>query len=71
MKGSYSKDYIPFIKNIILIKHDVEVKYKDIEDFKIKIKPIIPELLKVPELKNLNVLLKILDKAVEDCNQEL
>jgi hypothetical protein len=70
-KGLYSNDYIPLIKNIILIKHNVEVKYKDIEDFKIKIKPIIPELLKVPPLNNIYMLLMLFEKAVEDNNQEL
>lgn len=69
--GLYSDDYIPLIKNIILIKHNIEVKYKDTDDFISKIKPIIPELLKIIQLKNLNFLETLFDKAVIDCNQEL
>jgi hypothetical protein len=70
-KGLYSEDYIPLIKNIILIKHNIDVKYKDVDDFEFKIKPIIPKLLKVPTLNNIDVLLEIFNKAVQDCNQEL
>ena len=70
-KGIYSKDYIVYIKNIILIKNKIEVKYKDIDDFKIKIKSIIPELLKISNLNNLDMLLTFVDKSIIDCNEEL
>jgi len=70
-KGLYTQDYIPLIKNIIFIKHNINVKYKDLEDFKIKIKPIIPELLKVQNFSNLDCCLELFNKAILDSNQEL
>jgi hypothetical protein len=50
-KGMYKYDYIPHINNAIIYKYDLDIGYKDVEDYKQKIKPIIPKLTQISNIK--------------------
>lgn len=67
-EGLFKYDYIPHINNAIIYKYDLDIGYKDVEDYKQKIKPIIPKLAQISNIqKNL---LSIFAKSVKDSNSE-
>lgn len=67
-EGKYKYDYILHINNAIIYKYDLDIGYKDVEDYKQKIKPIISKLAQISNIKK--NLLSIFSKSVEDSNSE-
>lgn len=67
-EGKYKYDYIIHINNAIKFKYELNVGYKDIEDFTIKIESIISRLAQISNIK-CNIL-KYFSKSIEVYNSE-
>lgn len=65
--GTFKDDLLPIVLNTIISHYKLEIEYKDIDDFKKKIKSIIPKLNNI-NLNNCKE--ELITRVIENCNEQ-